>query len=187
MIVFLQGHLVVWRFYFLKLPVHFWYVVFGWCRSMWLVLYCLVSVFSGVFLIFQGQKTTPFYYCSNLIGKPLACCLKTSTFLPDLYHSFPITSLRRVALKIVVKWKLVVFPSPCFAFWSLIVVVANVVIQVPEKRTANIHRMTVGSPMLAIKRAPVDHDTPACCLVPRFVILRLDIFIMGCILWLYQT
>ena len=63
---------------------------------------------------------------------------------------------------------MVVFPGPYFAFWSLIVVVANIVIHVPEKRAANIRRMTDGSPMLAIRRAPADHDTQACCLGPTF-------------------
>ena len=105
---------------------------------MCLELYCLASVFSGVFLVFQSQKTILFYYCSNLIGKPLACSLKTSTFLPDLYHSFSIPSLWRVAPKIAVSCKMIVFPGSCFEFWSLIVVVANVVIHVPEKRAANI-------------------------------------------------
>ena len=78
-------------------------------------------------------------------------------------------------------------PNPCFAFWSLIVVFANVIIQIPEKRTANIHRMTFGSPMLAIERAPAIMTPKPIAWVQRFVILRLDIFIMGGILWLYQT
>ena len=42
--------------------------------------------------------------------------------------------------------------------------VCFVVISVPEKRAANIRRMTIGSPMLTIRRAPTDHDTQACCL-----------------------
>ena len=54
----------------------------------------------------------------------------------------------------------------CFACRSLIVVVCCVVVYVPEKRAANIRRMTIGSPMLAIRRAPADHDTHACCLGP---------------------
>ena len=85
----------------------------------WLVpldVFGIVSVFSSVFLLFQGQKTILFYYCSNLIGKFSACSLKTSTFLPDLYHSFPIISLWRVAPKIAVKCKMIVFLDPCFAF-----------------------------------------------------------------------
>ena len=34
------------------------------------------------------------------------------------------------------------------------------------KRSANIRRLTIGSPMFAIRRAPGDHDTQACCLGP---------------------
>ena len=44
------------------------------------------------------------------------------------------------------------------------VVVTYIVIHVPEKRAANIRRMTFGSPMLDIKKAPADHDTRASCL-----------------------
>ena len=57
---------------------------------------------------------------------------------------------------------MIVFPGPSFAFWSLIDVFAYIVIYVPEKRAANIRRMTIGFPMLAIRRAPADHDTQAC-------------------------
>ena len=35
-----------------------------------------------------------------------------------------------------------------------------------KKRAANIRRMTIGSPMLAIRRTPGDPDTQACCLGP---------------------
>ena len=44
--------------------------------------------------------------------------------------------------------------------------VSYVVVYEPEKRAANIQSMMIGSPMLAIGRAPVDHDTQACCLGP---------------------
>ena len=40
--------------------------------------------------------------CHDLVGMSLACNLKTSSFLLDLYHSFPISSLCRAAPKIVV-------------------------------------------------------------------------------------
>ena len=46
------------------------------------------------------------------------------------------------------------------------VVVSYVVVYIPEKRSANVHRMTIGSPMLAIRRAPANHATQACCLGP---------------------
>ena len=71
----------------------FFFFFFGWCYLMCLELYYFASVFSGIFLVFQGQKTILFNYCSILIGRPLACSLKTSIFLPGLYHSFPIASL----------------------------------------------------------------------------------------------
>ena len=99
----------------------------------------------------------------------LACCLESRTILPDLYHSFLVSSLRRVALKLSMWGKLIIFPSPCFALRSLIVVVSYVVIDVLEKRAANICRMTIGSPMLAIKRAPADYDIQACSLSLTFV------------------
>ena len=143
---------------------------------MFLELYCLASVFSGVFLVVHGQKTILFCYCPNLIGKSLACCQKTCTFLPDLYHPFPIASLWRVAPKIAVLCKMIVFLGPYFAFWSLIVVVANIIIHVPEKRTANIHRMMIGSPILAIRRAPANHDTQAICLGPTFCNIKIGHF-----------
>ena len=44
--------------------------------------------------------------------------------------------------------------------------VSYIVVSVPEKRAANIRMMTTAFPMLAIRRAPVDHDTQACCLGP---------------------
>ena len=74
---------------------------------------------------------------------------------------------------------MVVFPGLCFAFWSLIVVVANIVIHVPEKRAANICRMTIGSPMLAIRRAPADYDILACCLGPTFCNIEIGHFYHG--------
>ena len=81
---------------------------------------------------------------------------------------------------------MIVFPGQYFVFWSLIGVVANV-IHVPEKRAANIRRMTIGSPMLAIRRAPADHNTLACYMGPTFCNIEIKHFIMGGILWLYQT
>ena len=66
-----------------------------------IVLSC-VCVFWCISSISRSENHSFFYYCSNLIGKPLACSLKTSTFLPDLYHSLPISSLGRVSPKIEV-------------------------------------------------------------------------------------
>ena len=44
-----------------------------------------------------------------------------------------------------------------------------------------------GSPMLAIKRAPADHDTQAWGLGPTLCNIWIWHFIIGGILWLYQT
>ena len=71
---------------------------------------------------------------------------------------------------------MIVFPGSCYAFWSLIVVVANIVIHVSEKRAANICKMTIESPMLAIRRAPADHDTQACCLGLTFCNIGIGLF-----------
>ena len=81
---------------------------------------------------------------------------------------------------------MVVFPSPCSAFASLVDVVLKSSF-VPEKRTANIRRMTIGSPMLAMKRAPADHGTETFRLGPTLGNIRIWHFTMGGILWLYQT
>ena len=82
---------------------------------------------------------------------------------------------------------MIVFPGPCFVFWSLIVVVSNVVIHVPEQRAANIRRMTSDLPCwLSGEHLAIMTPKPVAW-VPCFVVLRLDIFIMGGILWLYQT
>ena len=110
-----------------------------------IVLSC-VCVFWCISSISRSENHPFLYYCSNLIGKPLACSLKTSTFLQDLPHSFLITSLWMVASKIALLCKMIVFPGPCFAFWSLIVLVSNIVIHVPEKRATDIRRMTVDLP-----------------------------------------
>ena len=50
--------------------------------------------FSGVFLVFPSQKTK-LSLLKSWLGQ------KTSAFLPNLYHPFPISSLCRVAPKIV--------------------------------------------------------------------------------------
>ena len=74
---------------------------------------------------------------------------------------------------------MIVFPGPCLAFWSLIILVTNIVIHVPEKRAANICKMTNRSPMLAIRREPADHDTQACCLGPTFCNIEIGHFYHG--------
>ena len=95
-------------------------------NSRW-VRYCLTLLFIIYFLVyfsyFKVRKPTLLYYCSDLVSKSLTFSLKTSTLLLDPYHSFPICPLCRVAPKIAVWYKLVVFPSPCFVFMSLVGVV----------------------------------------------------------------
>ena len=82
--------------------------------------------------------------------------------------------------------QVILFPSPCSTFRSQFVVVCYVVVYVSAKRTANIRRMTIGSPMLAIRRAPADHDTQACCQGPTLCNIVIWLFfIMGGIMWLY--
>ena len=82
---------------------------------------------------------------------------------------------------------MVVFPCPCFPFRSLVGVVPKVTICVPEKRTANIRRITIGSHMLAIKTAPADHDTQVWFQGPTLCNIWIWHFIMGGILRLYQA
>ena len=43
------------------------------------------------------------------------------------------------------------------------------------------------SPVLAIKRAPADHDTQTCRLGPMLNYASICHFFMGIIFWLYQT
>ena len=57
--------------------------------------------------------------------------------------------------------------------------VANVVIHAPEKRAANIRRMMTRSPMLAIRRAPADHDTQAFFLGRTFCNIEIGHFYHG--------
>ena len=71
------------------------------------------------------------------------------------------------------------FPGPCFAFWSLNVIVANITIHVPEKKAVNIRGMKIGSPMLAIRRTPADHDTQDGCLGPTFCNVEIGHFYQG--------
>ena len=141
-IMFLPGCLVVyrlevWCFHFPKLAVLFRRIVFVFHHLVCLLLYySFVYMFLGGFLVFQGQKINPSWLFSNLIGKPLASCLKFRTFLPDFDHSFPVSSLWRVAPKITLQCKLIIFPSSYFVFRSLIVVVSYVVDYVPEKKSS---------------------------------------------------
>ena len=137
-IMFLHGCLVahclvVWYFHSPKFAVHFRKVAFVWDHLMYLALYYyFVYVFSDGFKV---TKPAVLNYCTNLIHKPLAC-LKIHTFLPDINHSFPVSSLWRLARKIAVKCKLIVFPSSYFAYRSLMVVVSHLIFYIPEKKSS---------------------------------------------------
>ena len=61
------------------------------CLSILVSVIALVS--SSLFLFWCISNISAFlYYCSNLVSESLACCLKTSAFLLDLYHSFSVSS-----------------------------------------------------------------------------------------------
>ena len=104
-----------------------------------------LSIFCSISNISRLENPL-FYYSPNLVSESLACWLKSSIFFPDFNHSFPITYL--VAPKIAVNCKFVVFPCPfsmshCSCTW----------------KKANIRKMTIRTPMSAIKGAPANHDT----------------------------
>ena len=144
-----------------------------------ILLFCL-CIFRWISSISRSENQ-PF-----LIIVLTLTCLKIRTFLPDLNHSFLVSPLWGVAPKISVKCKLIVFFSPYFAFRSLMVVVSYVVIHVPEKRAANIRRMTTDLPCwLSGEHLPIMTPKPVAW-VPRCVILWLGIFIIGNIFWQYQ-
>ena len=120
MLVFALSCLVVWCFNFQKLAIcfglFFFVNILG--VSDILLLSCSLFVFWFISSISKSENQ-PFF----IIVLTWSASLKTSAFLPDLYHSFSISSLCRIAPKIAVQYKLVVFPSPCFVFASLICVV----------------------------------------------------------------
>ena len=137
-------------------------------------------LFVGVYLIFP--------FSIIILIWSLACCLKSIESFPDSYHSFSIFSLCRVAPKITVKCVCIVFPCPFSVQKSLIYVVTQLTVCIPKNRTANIHSMSIRSPMLPIKGAPANYDTLTCWLGPtlRYVLIC-HFFIMDSIFWLYQT
>ena len=109
----------------------------------------------------------------------------SSTFLRELRHPFPKTSLCRITSKITVKCKFVVFTIPCFMLASLVCVVNYC--SSTEVGTANISRMISSPPTwLREKHLPNITSRPV-VRVPCCVMIRFDIFIMSSILWLCQT
>ena len=79
--------------------------------------------YMAYFLYFKVRKTTFLYYRPNLVSESLARSLKFSAFFPDLYHSFLIPSLCRVALRITVKCIFAVLTSHFSVLVSLVCVV----------------------------------------------------------------
>ena len=77
-----------------------WFISVGlFCLLIFDVYYLVDHLFSAVFLSFQP---TLLYHCSDLVSKSQVSCLKIRIFLPDLYHSFLISSLCGVVPKIAV-------------------------------------------------------------------------------------
>ena len=154
------------------------------------------------FNYFEFWKPTFLYYRSNLISESLTSCLKNRKFLPYLHHSFPVSSLCRVTLKIATcttlcrvtlkttnlhyTCKLVVFPSPCFPFASLVGGVHRVVVYLKREQPSFAGWRLCLPCWLSREHLPI--MTPKSeSWVPRCVKYEFDIFIMGGILWLYQT
>ena len=46
--------------------------------------------------------------------------------------------------------------------------------------------MMIGSPILAMWKAPADHDTQNCCLDSTLCYALIFILILGCLLWLCE-
>ena len=104
---------------------------------MFLPIYWLVD-----FQYFKVRKPTILCYCPNLVSKTLICCLKSREFCP--------------------------FSTLCSLVWVVNLFTVSIperrIVCEPERRIANIRRMPIVFPMLAIKEASSDHDTHTCCL-----------------------
>ena len=139
MIVIVLGCLALWSFHFRKLVVHLIWAVF--VCYIWYVRYCIIPVLIIYFLLYfyyvKVRKPIFLHSCSYLISKSVTSWLKIRTFLPDLYHSFPISSLSKVAPKIAVQCNLVVVSTPCFTVMSLVGVVLQIVFRVPNLKPFN--------------------------------------------------
>ena len=66
------------------------------------LLMCLPICLLVDFQYFRVIKLTIPCYCPDLVSEPLGCCLKSTEFCPDFYHSLSIPSLCRVDPKITV-------------------------------------------------------------------------------------
>ena len=65
-------------------------------------------------------------------------------------------------------------------------IIAITFVYLKEKK-ATYRMIPVGSPMLAFKESPADHETQTCYLGGMLNYVLFCHFFMGCILWLYQT
>ena len=127
-------------------------------------------------------ENRPFH---NIILAWTACCIKSHGICPNFYHSFSEPSLCTIAFKITMKSIFIVLSGLFFLLTSLSVAVALFIISVSEIRTANIHRMPIRSPMLAIKEALGDHNTQIYNLSPTILILICDFsWVVWCDYWL---
>ena len=122
-----------------------------------------------------------------LVSKSLASFLKSSEFFSDFSDSISISTLFRVASKIAVMCKFIVFPSLIFVLKSLILEVAKVDVFVSGKRTANILRISLGLPCWLSRDQMLIMILRPVVLVPRWIIFPFVIFFMDSIWWLYQT
>ena len=89
-----------------------------WCVIYWTTV-LLIICFLVYFYYVKVRRATFLYYCPNLVSKALVCFLTIKAFLPDLYHSFSL-SYCRVASKIILQSKFLVFSRLCIALVSLI-------------------------------------------------------------------
>ena len=138
-------------------------------------------VFGCIYCISRlGKKR--FYYFSNLVSE--VCGLKTSIFLPDFYHSFPIPSLRRVAHHCV-SWLSFLVQVLCLCLWFVWFLKSLFVYLKKEPPKFAGWRLGLHCWLL---REHLPNMTPRrVALVQRGVIFWFNIFIIGGILWLYHT
>ena len=88
-----------------SLSSHVWFEVSGFpvfSDSVIVLGICWCVCWYIYWWIFKVRKTTILCYCPNLVSEPLVCCLKSSEFSSDFYHSFSIPSFFWVAPKIKV-------------------------------------------------------------------------------------
>ena len=81
--------------------------------------------------------------------------LLSTRFYPDLHHPISTFSLCQTAFKITGNYIFVDFSSSFLPLVYLSRIVFLIFFCIPEIRTANIHRILIGSLVLAIKRSPI--------------------------------